>query len=102
MTFASASHIPIRPLGRTGLPVSALGFGGAPLGDLYALLDEAQAVETVVAALDSGVTLLDTSPLYGHGLSEHRIGAALRRVPGHDRVISTKVGRVMSPVRATR
>lgn len=89
--------LPTRPLGRTGLPVSALGFGGAPLGDLYALIDEEQAVETVVTALSSGVTLLDTSPLYGHGLSEHRIGAALRRVPGAKAVISTKVGRVMEP-----
>lgn len=95
MTFASL--LPARSLGRTGLPVSALGFGGAPLGDLYALLDEAQAVETVTAALEAGVTLLDTSPLYGHGLSEHRIGAALRRVPGNKAVISTKVGRVMTP-----
>ena len=44
MTFASP--LPARSLGRTGLPVSALGFGGAPLGDLYALLDEAQAWHT--------------------------------------------------------
>jgi D-threo-aldose 1-dehydrogenase len=86
-----------RPLGATGLPVSVLGFGGAPLGDLYGILDEAQAVETVEAALASGVTLLDTSPLYGHGLSEHRIGAALRRRPGHPVVISTKVGRTAEP-----
>ena len=93
----NAPTLPFRPLGRTGLPVSALGFGGAPLGDLYALLDEAEAVETVVVALCAGITLLDTSPLYGHGLSEHRIGAAIRRVSGAKPVISTKVGRVMSP-----
>lgn len=86
-----------RILGRTGLPVSVLGFGGAPLGDLYAQLDEAQAVATVEAALDAGVTLIDTSPLYGHGLSEHRIGAALRRRPVRPVVISTKVGRTASP-----
>ena len=64
-----------------GLVVSALGFGGAPLGDLYARLDDASAIATVEAALDAGVTLVDTSPLYGRGLSEHRIGTVLRRRP---------------------
>jgi D-threo-aldose 1-dehydrogenase len=86
-----------RPLGRSRLPVSTLGFGGAPLGDLYAHLDEAKAVATVEAAITGGVTLFDTSPLYGHGLSEHRIGAALRRVPRDGLVLSTKVGRVAEP-----
>ncbi|MCZ8043164.1 MAG: aldo/keto reductase [Beijerinckiaceae bacterium] len=86
-----------RPLGRSRLPVSTLGFGGAPLGDLYAHLDEAKAVATVEAAITGGVTLFDTSPLYGHGLSEHRIGAALRRVPREGLVLSTKVGRVAEP-----
>lgn len=86
-----------RKLGRSGLDVSPLGFGGAPLGDLYGLLDEAQAVSAVETAINGGVTLIDTSPLYGHGLSEHRIGAALRRVPGRAVVLSTKVGRVAEP-----
>lgn len=86
-----------RRLGRSDLLVSALGFGGAPLGDLYGCLDEAKAVATVEAALAGGVTLIDTSPLYGHGLSEHRIGAALRRARPDAVVISTKVGRVAEP-----
>ncbi|PZN96626.1 MAG: pyridoxal 4-dehydrogenase [Hyphomicrobiales bacterium] len=86
-----------RPLGRSGLPVSTLGFGAAPLGDLYARLDEAQAVATVEAAIAGGVTLIDTSPLYGHGLSEHRVGAALRRAGRDGLVLSTKVGRVAKP-----
>ncbi|MBI1243856.1 MAG: aldo/keto reductase [Alphaproteobacteria bacterium] len=89
--------LPIRSLGRTGLSVSILGFGAAPLGDLYARLDEATAVSTVASALQAGITLIDTSPLYGHGLSELRVGAALRRVPGAPVAISTKVGRVMDP-----
>ncbi|WP_324131911.1 aldo/keto reductase [Bosea sp. (in: a-proteobacteria)] len=92
-----ASALAPRPLGRSRLPVSTLGFGGAPLGDLYARLDEAQAVATVEAAIAGGVTLFDTSPLYGHGLSEHRIGAALRRVPRDGLALSTKVGRVAEP-----
>jgi D-threo-aldose 1-dehydrogenase len=91
------STLPTRPLGRSGLAVTPLGFGAAPLGDLYARLDEAQAVATVEAALAAGVTLIDTSPLYGHGLSEHRIGAGLRRAGRQDVVISTKVGRVAEP-----
>lgn len=86
-----------RPLGRGALPVSTLGFGAAPLGDLYARLDEAQAVATVEAAIAGGVTLIDTSPLYGHGLSEHRIGAALRRAGRDGIALSTKVGRVAEP-----
>ncbi|MEM9016385.1 MAG: aldo/keto reductase, partial [Verrucomicrobiota bacterium] len=57
-----------RTLGRTELEVSVIGFGAAPLGDLYAELHEEKAVDAAVAAIDSGVTLLDTSPLYGHGL----------------------------------
>lgn len=86
-----------RRLGRSALTVSALGFGAAPLGDLFAHLNEQTAQDTVVAALQSGISLIDVSPLYGHGLAEHRIGAALRRVPEHRPVISTKVGRVMDP-----
>ena len=93
----SKTAIPHRPLGRHGPMVSVLGFGGAPLGDLYAPLDDAIAVATVEAALDAGVTLIDTSPLYGRGLSEHRIGTALRRRSREDVVISTKVGRVYAP-----
>jgi D-threo-aldose 1-dehydrogenase len=93
----TTSTLPSRRLGRSGLAVTTLGFGGAPLGDLYALLDEASAVATAETALAAGVTLLDTSPLYGHGLSEHRIGSALRRSGREDVVISTKIGRVALP-----
>ncbi|MFA6967895.1 aldo/keto reductase [Bosea sp. (in: a-proteobacteria)] len=93
----AANALAPRPLGRSGLLVSTLGFGAAPLGDLYARLDEAQAVATVEAAIAGGVTLIDTSPLYGHGLSEHRIGAALRRVGSDQVILSTKVGRVAEP-----
>ncbi len=63
-----------RPLGRTGLVVSALGLGAGPLGDL-ALADEA-AVRVVHAAIDHGITLIDTAPSYG--ASEERLGRALR------------------------
>ena len=93
----AAPRMPVCALGRRGPVVSALGFGGAPLGDLYAPLDDAVAIATVEAALDAGVTLLDTSPLYGRGLSEHRIGTALRRRRRESVVLSTKVGRTYAP-----
>ncbi len=89
-----------RPVGRTGLSVSVLGFGAAPLGDLYAKLDDAEAIATVEAARGAGITLFDTSPHYGNGLSEHRMGTALRRAPRDSFVLSTKVGRVMNPWKA--
>ena len=75
------SAVPRRVLGRTGLQVSVLGFGTAPLGDLYAKLDDATAIAAAERAFELGINLLDTSPLYGRGLSEHRCGTAIRRVP---------------------
>jgi D-threo-aldose 1-dehydrogenase len=92
-----ASGVPRRVLGRTGLEVSVLGFGTAPLGDLYARLDDATAIAAVERAFDLGINLLDTSPLYGRGLAEHRCGTAIRRVPRQDIVLCTKVGRWMDP-----
>ncbi|MCH2104670.1 MAG: aldo/keto reductase [Planctomycetes bacterium] len=67
-----------RPLGRTGLIVSELGFGCAPLGDEYGPLDEAACVRLVHAAIDAGITLFDTAPYYGKTLSEDRLGHALK------------------------
>lgn len=90
-----------RQIGGTGLQVSQLGFGGAPLGDFSSRLDEAQALATVEAAYQSGVTLFDTSPLYGHGLSEHRFGHILRQKNGGSFVLSSKVGRWLYPRSAT-
>ena len=94
---ADNSGLPIRPLGRTGLNVSAIGFGAAPIGDLYARLDESAAIGAVTAAIDAGITLFDAAPLYGHGLAEHRCGTALRGHPRGGFVLSTKVGRWMDP-----
>jgi D-threo-aldose 1-dehydrogenase len=95
--MALSSALSRRPLGRTGLEVSAVGFGAAPLGDLYRKLDDTTAIAAVERAFALGINLLDTSPLYGHGLSEHRCGAALRRVPRDGVVVCTKVGRWMDP-----
>jgi D-threo-aldose 1-dehydrogenase len=79
------------------LDFSALGFGAAPLGNMHRALSEAEAEATVRAAWSLGLRYFDTAPLYGHGLSELRIGRALR---GEDRggyLLSTKVGRLLEP-----
>jgi D-threo-aldose 1-dehydrogenase len=86
-----------RPLGRTGLRVSQIGFGGAPLGNLFAALSEADAASAVAGAFAAGIRLFDTAPLYGHGLSEHRIGAVLRHYKRDEFVLATKVGRLLRP-----
>lgn len=86
-----------RPLGRSAIAVTAIGFGAAPIGDLYSRLDDAGAIAAVAAAVEAGINLFDTSPLYGHGLAEHRCGTALRRFDRHRFVLSTKVGRWMDP-----
>jgi len=73
-----------------------LGLGTAPLGNLFAPVAESAAAETVRQALALGVGYIDTAPHYGNGLSEHRVGRALREVPRDRFVLSTKVGRLLS------
>ncbi len=85
------------PLGKTGLTVSRFGLGGAPLGNLYTPLPEAQAQATIQRAYEQGVILFDTAPLYGYGLSEHRMGHTLRTKERKDYVLCTKVGRYLLP-----
>jgi D-threo-aldose 1-dehydrogenase len=86
-----------RPLGRTAVRVTRLGFGSAPLGNLFRPLDETTARDTVRAAWAAGVRYFDTAPLYGHGLSERRLGSGLRAEPRDQFVLSTKVGRRLVP-----
>ena len=83
-------------LERLGLSVSRIGFGSAPIGDLYGLVPEETALETIRAALDGGVTLIDTAPAYSLGLCESRIGMALSGVPRERFVLESKVGRIMT------
>lgn len=87
-----------RPLPRRpGIRLTALGFGAAQGGNLYrATTDEAFAA-AVDTAWDAGIRYFDTAPHYGLGLSERRLGAALRTRPRDDYVISTKVGRLLVP-----
>lgn len=80
--------------GRTGLTVSALGLGGASIGGAYGpVVDEPEALRTVLAAVERGINFIDTAPLYGMGQSEERIGRALKEGHARDKVIlATKVG----------
>jgi D-threo-aldose 1-dehydrogenase len=79
------------------LPFSVVGLGTAPIGDLYEKLDEKTAISTVESAFKAGVTIYDTSPHYGNGLAESRLGAGLRHANRDEFLISTKVARVMNP-----
>ena len=89
------TDITTREIGRTGLKATVLGLGGAPLGDFSELIPEDRATATIEAAWQAGVRFYDTAPLYGHGLSEHRFGHALRRKPRDSFVLSSKIGRVL-------
>lgn len=92
-----ASTLVKNSLGKTSLQVSKLGFGGASVGNLYQAISDEQASQTLQAAIASGINLFDTAPRYGLGLSERRIGDALRQLPVQDYVLSTKVGRILTP-----
>jgi D-threo-aldose 1-dehydrogenase len=80
------------------IELTPLGFGGAPLGNLYAPLSEADATGTVDTAWARGIRFFDTAPHYGLGLSERRLGAALRSRPREEYVLSTKIGRILEPL----
>ncbi len=77
--------------------VSRLGFGGAPIGNLYREISDSDAFGAVEAAWQTGVRYFDTAPHYGLGLSERRLGVALAGRPRAEYVISTKVGRLLEP-----
>ncbi|WP_431901142.1 aldo/keto reductase [Nonomuraea sp. bgisy101] len=77
------------------LTLPAFGFGGAPIGNLYAEVTDEDARAAVETAWDTGTRLFDTAPHYGLGLSERRLGAALAGRAGY--VLSTKVGRLLVP-----
>ena len=84
-----------RRVGRTALEVTEIGLGGAPMGGFRATIGDAEALALTDAAWDLGVRYFDTSPYYGYGRSELRLGAALRERPRADFVLSTKIGRIL-------
>jgi aryl-alcohol dehydrogenase-like predicted oxidoreductase len=85
--------IEYRTLGATGLRVSVLGYGAAPLCGVYGDVDEAEGIRTVRGALDLGVNFIDVSPYYGATVAETVLGKALRGVDRSSYVLATKVGR---------
>nr|BFE59747.1 aldo/keto reductase [Dactylosporangium thailandense] len=93
----TAVSLPRRPAMR----FTALGFGAAQGGNLYHATSDETFAAAVDAAWDAGVRYFDTAPHYGLGLSERRLGAALRDRPRDSYVVSTKVGRLLVPTPET-
>ncbi|MEU8081747.1 aldo/keto reductase [Catellatospora citrea] len=97
MNPSAPAAMPTRPLGRTGLSVTTLGFGASGIGNLGYARPDLDAAQAVHAAWEAGIRLFDTAPHYGLGLSEQRLGEALRAYPRDAYLLSTKVGRLLRP-----
>jgi L-galactose dehydrogenase len=99
-----------RKLGKTGLDVSVLAFGGSSLGGVFRDIEESTAIRTVHVALDAGINLIDTAPFYGLTKAEIVLGKALQGIPRDKYLLATKVARYgykdkdfdFSPERVTR
>jgi D-threo-aldose 1-dehydrogenase len=79
------------------IAIGRLGYGAAAVGNLYRAVDDEAAQRILDAAWEAGIRYYDTSPHYGLGLSERRLGEMLRRRPRDEFVVSTKVGRLLVP-----
>jgi len=86
-----------RRLGRSGPKVSALGLGCMGMSDFYGPTDRGESIATLHAALDAGITLLDTGDFYGSGHNEMLIGEALRGIPREHYSVSVKFGALRDP-----
>lgn len=82
-------------IGSTGVHVTRLGLGTAPLGNLFQEVPEGEARAIVESAYGARVRLFDTAPLYGYGLAERRTGAVLSQRPRDSFVLASKVGRLL-------
>ena len=87
--------IETRQLGRHGPLVTRIGLGCAPFGNLFTEVSDEDVQATVDTAWEGGVRFFDTAPLYGHGLSEIRLGKALAKYPRNEYVLASKVGRLL-------
>lgn len=88
-----------RKFGRVDLDVTAFAFGTAPVGNIFAEIDEDTSTAMFETSWQAGVRFYDTAPMYGHGLSEIRTGQALRWKQRDDFVLASKVGRVLHPAK---
>jgi aryl-alcohol dehydrogenase-like predicted oxidoreductase len=82
-----------RIFGRTGRSVSEIGFGAWAIGGAWGNVDDGDAVAALNAALDSGVTFIDTADVYGDGRSERLVAKVLKERPNADVYVATKAGR---------
>ena len=90
-----------RTFGRSGLDVTAFAFGTAPIGNFLRKINEETSDAMIQHAWDAGIRFYDTAPMYGHGLSELRLGHSLRWKPRSEFVVASKVGRVLTAARRT-
>ncbi len=84
-------------IGKTNVHVTDLSFGCSGIGNLYRDIPEAEAAEVLACAWQAGIRYFDTAPHYGRGLAEQRLGSFLKGRARDSYVISTKVGRLLSP-----
>ncbi|MCW5772097.1 MAG: aldo/keto reductase [Rhodospirillaceae bacterium] len=89
-----------RRLGKTGPEVSAIGLGAMGMSDFYGEADRAESLATIAAAVDAGITLIDTGDFYGMGHNEMLIGEALKTLPRDKLVLSVKFGAQRAPDRS--
>jgi len=88
-----AKTMEYRRLGKTDMMVSKISLGGASFGNIYGNVTQETVNEIVLKAVQSGINFIDTSPWYGQGVSEERLGIALKNIPREKFYIATKVGR---------
>lgn len=86
-----------RKIGGTGIEVTTLGCGGAPLGSVGDRVSDTEAAAIIAAAHGQGIRYFDTAPYYGHGLSEQRMGRGLAGLARDEFVLSSKIGRLLVP-----
>jgi len=82
-----------RPLGRTGMKVSAISFGAWAIGGTWGPVDDAESMKAIHAAIDAGVNLVDTADVYGDGRSERLVARLRRERKGETIYVATKAGR---------
>ena len=99
--MTTPADLPRRPIGKAGLTVTEIGFGSAPIGNFRYQITDDEAQGAMAALWLGGGRLYDTSPFYGYGRAELRVGRFLQGVPADQYVLSTKVGRILRPLRAT-
>lgn len=91
-----------RKFGRVDLEVTAFSYGTAPIGNIFREIDDKTSDAMIDRSWDAGVRFFDTAPMYGHGLSELRLGHGLRWRDRDQYVLSSKVGRILKPQRRSK